>query len=128
VSREAGAFDRSTTRPDRMEILIAAMIWFRRGRTNPISIAEIIRLAGVEGLTDRTVKGVVEQLVVTHRCRIGARRDEPCGYYWIVDAEDQAAAVSPYKAQILSMLRRLRVLDSHEDYRAFVGQLALEDE
>jgi len=122
------AFDRSSVRPDRMEILIAALIWFRRGRENPISIAEIIRISGVEGLTERTVKGVVEQLVVTHRCRIGGRRDEPCGYFWIVDAEDQAVAVSPYKAQILSMLRRLRMLDSAEDYRVFVGQLALEGE
>lgn len=121
-----GAFDRSTVRADRMEVLIAALIWPRRGRERPISIAEIIQMAGVEGLTERTVKGVVEQLVVTHRCRIGARRDAPAGYFWIADAEDQAAAVNPYKAQILSMLRRLRVLDSAEDYRAFVGQLELE--
>jgi hypothetical protein len=125
---EAGAFDRSTTRPDRMEILIAALIWFRRGRQNPISIAEIIRLAGVDGLTDRTVKAVVAQLIDTHRCRIGARRDDPCGYFWILDAEDQAAAVRPLRAEMRALARRLRVLDSYEDYRAFVGQLALEDE
>lgn len=121
-------FDRSTVRPDRMEILIEGLIWQRRGRGNPISIAEIIQVSGVEGLSDRTVKGVVEQLVVTHRCRIGARRDDPSGYFWVVDAEDQAAAVAPYKAQILSMLRRLRVLDSAEDYRVFLGQMALEGE
>jgi len=123
-----GPFSRSTVRPDRMEVLIAALIWQRRGRMAPISIAEIIRVAGVEGLTDRTVKAVVAQLIETHRCRIGARRDEPSGYFWIVDADDQDAAVRPLKAQVRAELRRLRVLDSHEDYRAFVGQLALEGE
>ena len=122
------AFDRSTVRPDRMEVLIAALIWFRKGRANPISIAEIIQMAGVEGLSERTVKAVVAQLIETHRCRIGARRDEPSGYFWIVDADDQDAAVRPLKAQVRAELRRLRVLDSAEDYRHFMGQLALEGE
>jgi hypothetical protein len=120
------AFDRTSVRPDRMEILIAALIWPRRGREHPISIAEIIQVSGVAGLTERTVKAVVAQLIETHRCRIGARRDEPSGYFWIVDADDQDAAVRPLKAQVRAELRRLRVLDSAEDYRTFMGQLVLE--
>jgi len=127
VTPETG-FDRSTVRPDRMEILIEGLIWQRRGRANPISIAEIIQVSGVEGLSDRTVKGVVAQLIETHLCRIGSRRDEPCGYFWILDAEDQEAAVRPLKAEMRAFARRLRVLDSDEDYRTFMGQLALEDE
>lgn len=122
------AFDRSTVRPDRMEILIAGLIWLRRGRANPISIAEIIQVSGVAGLTDRTVKGTVAQLIEIHRCRIGARRDQPCGYFWVVGAEDQAAAVGPLQAEMRAFARRLRVLDSPEDYRTFMGQLVLEDE
>jgi hypothetical protein len=122
VSEDDVPFARSTIEPNALERLVAQLIWARR-RSNPITIAEICR---GDNRAAREVKAAVESLVTVHRCRIGARRGEPAGYFWIQTAEDQAAAVGPYRAQILAMLRRLRVLDSAEDYRRFVGQLALE--
>lgn len=117
-----GPFARSRFDPTALEAAIAEMVWPRR-RECPVSIAGITAATGAEA---RAVKEAVENLVACHRCMIGARRGEPAGYFWIVSAEDQVAAVGPYKAQILAMLRRLRVLDSPEDYCAFIGQLPLE--
>jgi hypothetical protein len=107
------------------EELIAELICHRKGRARPISIHDIKALTG---LSDRSVKEVVEQLRITHRMPIGASRhnDNP-GYFWIVDAEDRAAAVEPYKRQIITMWRTLRVLDSTEGARELLGQLRLED-
>jgi hypothetical protein len=122
-------FERSRIDPNAAENFVAELLYNEaRGREKAIPIASIGRLlvsAGFLRADARTVKKTVENLVVVHRCRIGARRSKPHGYFWIETAEDQAAAAAPYRAQILAMLRRLRVLDSAEDYRRFVGQLVI---
>jgi hypothetical protein len=120
-----GPFAGSKLRPTKPEILLAGLIWQHRGRERPLSIARLRELTGVN---ERAIKGIVEQLIVAHKMRIGGRREEPAGYFMIEDSEDQAAAVGPYKAQILAMLRRLRVLESREALREFLGQLRLEAE
>jgi len=120
-----GPFGRSRFRPTRNETVLASLIWQHRGRQNPVSIA---RLHEITGFGERAIKDIVEQLVDSHKMRIGARRAEPVGYYIIEDAEDLAAAVGPYKAQILAMLRRLRALESPEALAEFMGQLRLEAE
>lgn len=120
---DAGPFGQSKIQPTAMEALVAGMIWKHKGRNNPISIARISELTK---LSDRTIKGVVERLIVTHKIRIGARRDEPAGYFVIEGIEDLDAAVGPYKAQMLSMLHRLRVLAPPEVVREFLGQLKIE--
>jgi hypothetical protein len=104
--------------------VIAEMIWAHQGRAHPISIA---CLAKSTGKSERDVKGVVEQLVVTHRMRIGGRREEPVGYFVIVDAEDLAAAVGAYRKQIFAMWRRLRVLLSRHELAELHGQLVIEE-
>jgi hypothetical protein len=45
----------------------------------------------------------------------------------IQDGADQAAAVGPYRSQILSMWKRLRVLEGPQGLRELLGQLRLED-
>jgi hypothetical protein len=122
---EEGPFGRSKLPPTALERDIAERIWRHRGRANAISIA---RLTQETGLSDRTIKQQVETLVDTHRMRIGGYREDPAGYAIIETAEDLAAAVGPYKAQALAMLRRLRVLESPEGWREFLGQLRLEVE
>ena len=117
-------FSRSQVRPNQEEILLGSLIWKHRGRTNPISIA---RLREITGLSDRQIKGIVEQLVVTHKIRIGGRREEPAGYFVIESAEDLESAVKPYKAQIIAMWRRLRVLEAPQALKELLGQLKLED-
>lgn len=121
---EAGPFDASTAAPSSMEQVVGDWIWRHQGRANPIAIAELEKITG---LSARALKGIVEQLRVAHHMPIGANRDEPAGYFWIVDAADQVAAVGPYKAQIISMWRTLRVLDSKTSLRELLGQLRLED-
>ena len=118
-----GPFAKSLVEPDEVERLVAGIIWPHRGRSNPISIA---MLSGATGRGERTIKGIVEQLVVTHRIPIGGRRAEPVGYFVIVDAEDLAAAVQPYREQIFAMWRRLRVLLEPRALAELHGQLVID--
>jgi hypothetical protein len=120
---DEGPFGRSTAKPTPEERMIASLIWGYKGRARPISIAKLRELTGY---TERQVKGIVEQLVVTHRMRIGARREEPAGYFIIQDQADLDTAVGPYKSQIFSMVRRLRILDSPAARSELLGQIRLE--
>jgi hypothetical protein len=122
--RREGPFSASQLPPTKEEVLVASLIWQRRGRGNPISIA---RLRQLTGFSERQIKGIVEQLVVAHRIRIGARREDPAGYFMIETAEDLEAAVKPYRNQILAMWRRLRVLEQPHKLMELLGQLRLED-
>lgn len=121
-----GPFADSQLRPTPAEIAVASLIWAHRGRTDPISISQIISILGPgSGWSVREVKDIVFQLRVAHRMKIGAKRTEPFGYFRIVDLEDLETATHTYKAQILEMLRVLRVLETPERMREFEGQLRL---
>lgn len=122
--RREGPFSASQLPATKEEVLVASLIWQRRGRGNPVSIA---RLRQLTGFSERQIKGIVEQLVVAHRMRIGARREDPAGYFMIETAEDLEAAVKPYRNQILAMWRRLRVLEQPNKLMELLGQLRLED-
>jgi hypothetical protein len=98
------------------------LIATRRGHTDPISI-EVIRR--VTGLTERSIKGAVAELIVSHKVLIGASRKEPIGYFMIESEEDRAIASEPLKGQIIQMLRRLRVLNSVHQVREWLGQQAV---
>ena len=123
---ESGPFADSKITPTAMERTVAEVVWGHRGRKQAISLAWLCK---VVGKSERTVKGLIEQLVVTHRMRIGGYRgaDGNVGYAVIVDAEDLAATVGPYKAQIISMWRRLRVLLNRTELAELQGQMRLED-
>ena len=120
-----GPFCRSKLKPTTLEARIAELIWKHQGRANPIEIAAISEVAGVG---ERTVKSIVESLVVSHKMQIGARREDPAGYFILCDAEDVAAGSGPYKAQMVAMAHRLRVLLPAREMREFLGQLRLEVE
>jgi hypothetical protein len=121
---ESAAFANSNVPPTVTERLIAEIIWRRQGRKNAISIDVLHRATGK---SERDIKAAVHELVVTHRMRVGSSRATPVGYFVIVDAEDLAAAVEPYRAQIVQMWRRLRVLSSRHELAELHGQLSLED-
>ena len=125
-----GAFDRSKMVPTMQEAFVAWMIWPRRGREHPITIAEIIRgrLGRYAPLTARKVKEIVQQLRVTHRCPIGARREKPAGYFWIRDAEDLEAGLGAYRAQVLEGWRVLRAIAPRAWVQELHGQLTLESD
>lgn len=121
---QSGAFADSKIPPTAIERVIAEIIWPHQGRQNPIAIATLSKIAGK---SERDIKGIVEQLVVTHRMRIGGRREEPAGYFVIVDAEDLAVAIGAYQKQIFAMWRRLRVLLSKRELAELHGQLVIEE-
>jgi len=119
-------FAASKIEPEAIERVIAGMIAGHRGRGNPITIA---MLASATGRGAREIKAIVEQLIVTHRLKIGALRDGRGGggYFMIADADDLAAAVRPYRGQIFAMWRRLRVLLEAHELRELHGQLTIEE-
>ena len=118
-------FANSKITPTGIERVVAEIIWRHQGRANAISIEMLTKATGKD---ERAIKGIVEQLVTTHRARIGGYRGGGSfGYAVIVDAEDLAATVGPYRSQILSMWRRLRVLLSARELAELHGQLRLEE-
>lgn len=123
---EAEPFAESKVPPDAAERAVAGIIWRHQGRGNPIAIETLQRATG-KG--ERAIKGIVEQLVVTHRMKIGAARSgEKVGYFVVVDAEDLEVAVKAYREQIFSMWRRLRVLLAPRVLRELHGQLVIGSE
>jgi hypothetical protein len=119
-----GPFSRSKFTPNKVELMIACLIWRHKGHAHPISISKIIQLSGIK-LDERQVKKTVGSLVCEHRCRIGASTGDPSGYFWIVTAEDERIGTAHYRAQWLDMGRRLRVLLSDDAYSELVGQQRL---
>jgi hypothetical protein len=123
----SGAFAHSPNPPENPVVrVVAGMIWQHQGRDNPISIDELSHAVGRD---DRTIKGVVEDLIMQHGMLIGGRRGvkpekaegvvrqapemgAPAGYYIIRDAEDLKVACGPYEAQAESMMTRARRLRS----------------
>jgi hypothetical protein len=102
-----------------VERQIFELIEPHRGHKQPISIAAIHT---VTGLSERAIKDAVFELVVTHKVMIGASRGHSAGYYLVETSEDQELAARPYEAQIIAMLRRLKVLKSPHKLREFLGQ------
>ena len=115
-------FRDSKIRPTPIERVVADVIWQHKGRENPVSIAT---LCAHTRLSERSIKGIVEQLVSMHRIQIGGKRTDPVGYFVIVDAEDQNVACRAYRKQIFAMWRRLRVLETPHALRELHGQLTI---
>jgi hypothetical protein len=126
-----GPFERSQMPVTPVEGFVAGMIWRHQGRDNPVPIKEIVRVAAISfrlpNLSDRKVKEIVQQLRVVHRCPIGARREEPAGYFWIVDAEDLEAGLGPYRAQVIEGWRVLRAIAPRAWVLQLHGQLTLDE-
>ena len=128
AAADEGPFANSKITPTAAERVVAEIIWRHRGRANAIPRE---MLSNATGKDERTIKGIVEQLVATHRARIGGFRKGDggsVGYAVIVDAEDLAAAVGPYQSQIFAMWRRLRVLLSARELAELHGQLRITEE
>ena len=122
-----GPFSHSPALPENPVVrVVAGMIWQHQGRDNPISIDELSQAVGRD---DRSIKGIVEDLIMQHGMLIGGRRGvkpavvegaigqapemgAPAGYYIIRDAEDLKVACGPYEAQAESMMARARRLRS----------------
>ena len=80
----------------------------------------------ITGMSERTIKGIISELIITHGILIGASRHEPIGYFMIESDADRAVASEPLKAQIIQMLRRLKVINKPHQVREWLGQQAAE--
>lgn len=121
---DPGPFGASQMDPTEEERKVAGLIWEHRGRQNPISIA---RLSQATGLNEREIKATVAELIISHKMRIGGRREPPAGYFVIEDAADLEVAVKAFEGQILAMWKRLSVLKGKQEMAKLHGQLNLED-
>ena len=122
----ADPFAESPFPPTDLERRVGVLIQAEhRGRDNPVSLDE---LKGLLGLSEREIKKVIERLRSDHRMRIGARRTPPVGYFLVVDAADATEALKPYRRQVLTMLRTMRVLADRRQWLEWKGQLRIEME
>ena len=121
---EDDPFARSKVAPTGQERAMAEVIWGHKGRANPVSVKTLEKILGA---SERTVKGIKQQLIVTHKMRIGAlRAKENAGYFVIVDKGDLVVTVAAYQGQIIEMWRVLRVLLDQHELRQLHGQLVFE--
>lgn len=128
---DASPFDHSPlggpSRP--IEEIVAKLIWKHQGRHDPISITHIRKNCH---LSERAVKSLVFDLRTEHHMPIGAIRgsgesqEETAGYFWIVDAADREIATAPYRGQILTMWRALRVMETPAKLRELREQMTVE--
>jgi hypothetical protein len=107
------------------------------GRNRAISIADLQRVfrhrvlngetaAGAD-YSDRQIKGAVKELIEDFGVPVGSSRQEPHGYYICQDSADRINAVRPIRAEVISLLRRWKTLDSQSDIGLeLAGQLGLE--
>jgi hypothetical protein len=105
--RKPQPFDYSTEKSDEITEVVANLIWKHQGRANAITIAELTRKTGKDA---RTIKGIVEDLVMTHGVLVGGVRQgtfDGGGYFIVTDLADLGAACGAYEAQIKTMQKRV---------------------
>lgn len=117
-------FDQSTVPPSADEARIAGLIW-DASREKPVTLSDLCHATDIN---ERTVKGIVADLRLKHRCPIGARRGKPAGYFPIRSIEDAEAAANEYRAQMVTEAKVLRVLLGPHRMRELMGQVAMEAE
>jgi hypothetical protein len=68
------------------------------------------------------VTRAIQELIEDHHIAIGGLREPPYGYFLIVDAEDLELAVRTLRAELRSLVGRLRILLSKEQLAELWGQ------
>ena len=102
---EPGPFEESTAERDKYTQLVGEIVWRHKGRASPITIDELRRKTD---LSERSIKGIVEALVMRHNILIGSSRiPGKEGYFVVLDAEDFKAACGAYEKQIEAMQKRM---------------------
>lgn len=117
-----GLLDASKLPATDAERRVAELLEPHQGRENPLPLAA---LCEATAMTEREVKGVIERLRSDHHVRIGARRTPPAGYFIVVDAADAEVALKPYREQVMTMLRTMRLFMTEADRQQLAGQLRL---
>ena len=100
------------------------------GCNNAMQIAHIQRVwmqREERVYSDRLVKEAVKSLIEDHGIAIGSsRRAGSSGYFVCATPEDLAAAERPLRAEVFSLLRRLKTFNPNSDIsRHLAGQVEL---
>ena len=95
-----------------------------RGRAAAIGLDAV---AGIAGLSERTVQHVVAQLIEHHGHPIGSAVQHPMGYYLIETQEELAESVSQLVHRLTALARRIAALKQNTT-PIVLQQLALEIE
>jgi len=109
--------------------VLANLLFETSRRDRPVSIEGITRFFLARygaNRSQRTVKRWIENLRSVHQCLIGARREEPAGYFWVLTADDTEEATRPYLQQIKTMWRTARVVLPKHRLLELLGQLAMD--
>lgn len=111
---EPGPWDDATAPEDRIRRLLGEIIWRHKGRKDAISIGALKQRTGMR--TDREVKRAVELLVMESGMLIGGWRgsagDQEGGYFVVLDREDLQVAIGAFQAQVATMQKRIRRVES----------------
>ncbi|HXR75191.1 MAG TPA: hypothetical protein VN737_04390 [Bryobacteraceae bacterium] len=93
-----------------------------RGAASPASIAYLQSRTGV---SERTIKGIVEQARV-EGLPICASRKKPCGYFLAATAEELEASAATMRSQAMRMLVAAGRLVGKHRIREMLGQMTAE--
>lgn len=104
------------------ERAIMEILSVNRGKENAISMSD---LAGVIGLSTRTLQMRIKHLIETHRVLIGSSTWDPHGYYLITDSNEVEASVKQLEHRLISLAVRISRIKKISVEEVF-GQMRLE--
>jgi hypothetical protein len=122
-ARIQAALDKSNFRFEGTSKVLKLLCW-HRGSSQAVRAEVIARQIGF-GTGEsgrRRVTRAIQELIEDHHIPIGGLREPPYGYYLIMDAQDLELAVGTLRAELRSLVRRLRVLLSREQVAELWGQ------
>ena len=106
------------------ERAVLAVLQRHRGRTRAVGL-EVV--AGIAGISERTVQTVVMHLIERHRYPVGSAVKPPMGYYLIETDEELAESLSQLVHRLTALARRIAAL-KRSTTPIVLNQLALEIE
>lgn len=104
-------------------------IWsILQGHTGSQSAIRVGHLSQITGLTGRTIRMIVKDLIETHHKPIGSTVHRPYGYFVIVDNEERKAVRNSLMHRARSLLKRIQAYEPQNSQWASrtLGQLELE--
>ena len=108
--------------PDERAVL--AVLRRHRGRAQAIGL-EVV--AGISGVSERTVQDIVAHLIERHQIPIGSAVKHPMGYFLIENENELAESLSQLVHRITALARRIAAL-KQSTTPIVLQQLALEIE
>lgn len=94
---------------DKQEQIIVSLI--PHGAEQPISLAELARLSGMDG---RQLRSLLYHLITVHHVPIGGLHGNNSGYFLITNENERAAALHPLLSQVKELRRRINTIESME--------------